>query len=69
MQAAKDLLSAARSPFADGIGADLKQQLLSEEEARAKQMKTAKNPANGFGGGVNNMASLDLLGAGGSLGR
>ena len=67
--AAKDLLSGARSPFSDGMGSDLKQQLLDEEEKRAAQMRTARNPATQLGGAVNNMASMQLLGAGGSLGQ
>ena len=68
-QAAKDLLSGARGPFQDGMGSDLKQQLLDEEEKRAAQMRTARNPATQMGGAVNNMASMQLLGAGGSLGQ
>ena len=67
--AAKDLLSGARSPFSDGLGANLKQQLLDEETQRRLQMKSARNPATNFGGDVNNMASMQLLGAGGSLGQ
>ena len=67
LSAAKDLLSGARSSFSDGLGADLKQQLLDEEEKRLTQMKSARNPATQLGGAVNNMASMQLLGAGGSL--
>ena len=69
LSAAKDLLSGARGPFSDGLGADLKQQLLDEEEKRTSQMRTARQPATQLGGAVNNMASMQLLGAGGSLAR
>lgn len=64
MMAAKNLLGG----FENGMGADLKQQLLDEEEKRALQLKTARKPDTGYGGSANNMASMALLGAGGSYG-
>lgn len=65
MMASKNLLSGqSLGTFENGLGADLKQQLLDEEEARSQQMKMAGSAALGFGGGVNNMASMALLGAG-----
>lgn len=65
MMASKNLLSGQQlGAFESGMGADLKQQLLDEEEARQQQLKAAGSAALGFGGGVNNMASMALLGAG-----
>lgn len=72
MMASKNLLSGAQGAqggFTNGVGPDLKQQLLDEEESRRLQMVSAKNPQNSYGGSVNNMASMALLGAGGSLGQ
>ncbi len=65
--ATKNLLSGTNQgpSFDVGMGADLKQQLLDEEEQRANQMKGAKNSATMFGGSAGlNMASVSLLGAG-----
>lgn len=51
--------------FDIGLGADLRQQLLDEEDARTAQLKLAK--LKEMQQGPSNIATMDLLGAGGSL--
>ena len=55
--------------FQNGLGSDLVQQLLDEEEGRAASMQNAKKAGAGYGGASMNLASMELLGTGGSLGR
>lgn len=54
--------------FDVGLGVDLRQQLLDEEESRKQQMAASQRPGSGFGGSSMNLASLELFGKGGSLG-